>query len=225
MPDFQERGAHDYRKDAVLTISDFERIVVRCIVYYNCERVLKNYPYTSEMLERGVKPYANEIWNYKMKDEENNLIKISERELILTLLPRATGKFTRFGLRVNGLKYYADRYTEAFLSGGEVNVLYNPDNCGKVWIKEKGGEFVEFSLIESRFDNKTVSEAKDIQQQQRRLEKDAIRENYTAKIKLINFIETVSAKSSGEVKIKEIRKAKQSAKRKLHKDLAGEIDG
>ena len=31
MPDFQERGAHDYRKDALLTLQEFERIVVRCI--------------------------------------------------------------------------------------------------------------------------------------------------------------------------------------------------
>ena len=46
MADFQERGSHDYRKDAVLTMQEFERIVVRCIVHYNCERVLQNYPYT-----------------------------------------------------------------------------------------------------------------------------------------------------------------------------------
>ena len=39
MPDFQERGSHDYRKDAVLTMQEFEKIVVRCIVHYNCERV------------------------------------------------------------------------------------------------------------------------------------------------------------------------------------------
>lgn len=225
MLDFQERGAHDYRKDAVLTLSEFEKIVVRCIVYYNCERVIKNYPYTPEMLEAGVKPYANEIWNYKMKAEENNLITVSERELILTLLPRTTAKFTRFGLKANGLKYYADGYTEEFLSGGEVSVSYNPDNCGKVWLKEKNGEFVEFSLIESRFDNMSLSEVEGIKKEQKMLEKDAIRENYTAKIELLSFIEAVSAKPSGDVKTKGIRTAKQSAKRKLHKDLAGEIDG
>ena len=45
MPDFQERGSHDYRKDAVLTMQEFEKIVVRCIVHYNCERVIQNYPY------------------------------------------------------------------------------------------------------------------------------------------------------------------------------------
>ena len=30
-PDFQERGAHDYRKDACLTMRDFEKIVLHCI--------------------------------------------------------------------------------------------------------------------------------------------------------------------------------------------------
>ena len=224
MPDFKERGAHDYRKDAVLTLSEFERIIVRCIVYYNCERVIKNYPYTSEMLESGVKPYANEIWNFKKNDEGYNLLSVTQKELILTLLPRTTGKFTRYGLKVNNLKYYADGYKEKFLVGGDTLVCYNPENCGKVWLKESDGSYIEFTLIESRFSELSFSEVEEIKRSQKALEKDAIRENYTAKIDLLNFIETVSAKPSGNVKIKDIRKAKQSAKRKLHKDIGDELD-
>lgn len=37
-PDYQERGSHDYRKDACLTMADFEKVVLRCIVYYNSQR-------------------------------------------------------------------------------------------------------------------------------------------------------------------------------------------
>ena len=37
-PDFQERGARDYRLDACLTMFDFEKIILRCIVYYNSQR-------------------------------------------------------------------------------------------------------------------------------------------------------------------------------------------
>ena len=70
----------------------------------------------------------------------------------------------------------------------------------------------------------SLSEVKEIQQKQRQIENDAIRENYTAKIELLNFIETVSSKPTGDVKIKGIRKAKQSAKRKLHRDIGGELD-
>ena len=224
MPDYQERGAHDYRKDAVLTFSEFERIVVRCIVYYNCERVIKNFPYTSEMLEAAVKPYANEIWNFKKNDEADNLISVTQKELILTLLPRTTGKFTRFGLKVNHLRYYAEGYTERFLEGGDVIVSYNPENCGKVWLKDCDGTFVEFALIESRYDNMSLSEVKELKQKQKQIENDAIRENYTAKIELLKYIETVSSKPTGDVNIKGIRKAKQSAKRKLHRDIGGELD-
>jgi hypothetical protein len=44
MPDFQERGAHDYRKDACLTLEEFERIVVRCI--YRNRRYSRELSYT-----------------------------------------------------------------------------------------------------------------------------------------------------------------------------------
>lgn len=43
-PDFQERGAHDYRKDACLTLEQFEKILIRCILFYNTQRVLNNFP-------------------------------------------------------------------------------------------------------------------------------------------------------------------------------------
>ena len=57
-PDFQERGVHDYRKDACLTMADFEKIIIHCILFYNCKRVLENFPYTEEMLSQGIKPYV-----------------------------------------------------------------------------------------------------------------------------------------------------------------------
>ena len=50
-PDYQERGAHDYRKDACLTMMDFEKIILHCMIYYksttpvqalkHCERLLR----------------------------------------------------------------------------------------------------------------------------------------------------------------------------------------
>ena len=50
---------------------------------------------------------------------------VDAKKLIQVLLPRATGKFTRKGLVVNGLRYRHDDYTEAFLRGGEAVVAYN----------------------------------------------------------------------------------------------------
>ena len=225
MPDYQERGAHDYRRDAVLTLREFERIIVRCIVYYNCERVIRNYPYSPKMITEGVLPYANTIWNWKQKEEGANLIYASKRELVLTLLPRTTGKITRFGLKVNRLRYYAEAYTEQFLKGGEAEVAFNPDNCSRVWLKEKDGSFVEFSLIENRFEGMTFSDVQETRKKQKQLEEDALKEHYSAKINLLSYIETVSEKGKGKtVEIKSIRSVRQAEKRKLHKDVGGEID-
>ena len=226
MPDYQERGSHDYRKDAVLTMQEFERIVVRCIVHYNCERVIQNYPYTAEMLDDGVLPYANTIWNWKKNNAGMNLISVSKKDLVLTLLPRTTGKFTKYGLKANRLRYYADNYKEQFLQGGDVVVAYNPDNCNKVWVREKDGSFVEFSLIENRFSDMTLDAVQDMQRKQKQLVQDTMRDNYQAKIELMSFIETVSAKvnPTDDVQIKGIRSARKSAKKQQHKDIGGVID-
>ena len=226
MPDFQERGSHDYRKDAVLTLEEFERIVVRCIVHYNCERVIKSYPYTSEMLESNVKPYANKIWNWKVENDiGTNLISVSSKDLVLTLLPRTNGKFTKYGLKVNRLRYHAEGYKERYLQGGDVIVAYNPDNCNKVWVKEKDGSFIEFSLIESRFEDMSLDSVQEIQQKQKELMKDTTRDNYQAKIELMSFIESVASKSKpSDVQIKDTRAARKSATRKQHKNIGGVID-
>jgi hypothetical protein len=192
MPDFQERGAHDYRQDAILTIKEFERIVIRCIIHCNCSRVIENYPYSTEMLGAQIPPYANKIWNWKKENAESNLIVISKDTLTLTLLPRTTGNFTRRGLKANGLRYFADGYKEQFLQGGDVIISYDPENCNKIWIKEKDGSFVEFTLIENRFSNMSLEEIQNIQKQQKQLVQKTVRDQYQAKIDMMKFIETVA---------------------------------
>ena len=97
-PDHQERGAHDYRKDACLTPREFEQIVLHCIVYYNSSRVV-DFPFTEEMLADGVKPYANSIFSWGKEQMGSNLISVTPQKLVQTLLPRTTGTFTRKGLR------------------------------------------------------------------------------------------------------------------------------
>ena len=104
MPDFQERGAHDYRKDACLTLEEFERIVVRCIIYYNSERIISEYPYTDAMIRAQVRPYACDLWAHKLTEPGTNLISAAEKDIVLTLLPRTEGRFTRYGLKANRLR-------------------------------------------------------------------------------------------------------------------------
>ena len=79
----------------------------------------------------------------------------------MTMLPRTTGVFNRRGLKVNGLRYKCEGYTEEYLKGGTCTVAYDPDNVSCVWLL-KNGKYIKFDLIESRFRNKTLSEVESV---------------------------------------------------------------
>lgn len=202
-PDFQERGAHDYRKDACLTLEQFEKVLIRCIIYYNSQRIIENFPYTEDMLENKVAPYASEIFSYGMNLEGVNLVKVDKRQLMLTLLPRTEGKFTRFGLIVNRVRYKNTNYAEKYLSGGNVTVAYNPDDSSSVWLVDKGN-FIEFVLIESRYKNKSFSEIEIMQTEKKKIVKSVEASNIQAKINLASHIEAIVANvgsSNGDLEV------------------------
>ena len=194
-PDFQERGAHDYRKDACLTLEQFEKVLIRCIIYYNSQRIIENFPYTDDMLKNKVSPYANDIFAYGMNLDGVNLVKVDKRQLMLTLLPRTTGKFTRSGLIVNHVRYKNTNYAEKYLSGGNVTVAYNPDDSSSVWLVDRG-TFVEFTLIESRYKNKSFLEIEAMQTQKKKIVKSVETNNIQAKINLASHIEAIVANVS-----------------------------
>lgn len=56
------------------------------------------------------------------------------------------------------MRYHCDGYTEEYLSGGEINVAYNPDDVTIVWALI-GGQYVAFDLVERRYNGKNVEEA------------------------------------------------------------------
>ena len=220
-PDYQERGAHDYRKDACLTLREFEQIILHCIVYYNSRRVV-DFPFTEEMLADGVKPYASSIFAWGKEQMGANLISVTPQKLIQTLLPRTTGTFTRKGLRVNGLRYRHDDYTEAFLSGGEVTIAYNPEDVTEIWLLDDG-QYVPFTLIESRFSGKTLAAVQTMQKAKKQTVNAATAENLQAQIDLAEHIQVIASKGKQtDVGIKNIRKNRKREQARTHIDFVKE---
>lgn len=223
-PDYQERGVHDYRKDACLTMESFEKIILHCIIFYNTKRILENFPYTEEMLALGIKPYANEIWNYGCGQDGCSLIAVSKEQLILTLLPRATGRFTRHGLSVNGMHYHNINYREQYLNGKECLVAYNPDNVCKIWLIENGA-YISFDLIESRFREKDLAGVQDMKQKQKDLVRQESQTKLQAQIDLAGHISVIAGASGEQEKpsVKNIRANRKKEQEKSHRDLGREM--
>ena len=218
-PDYRERGARDYRRDACLTLVDFEKIVLCCIVHYNSRRMIENFPYTDAMIQAKVEPFASCIWKWGKNQPGAVFIDVDRESLILTLLPRTTGRFSRNGLKVNQMRYKNADYTEKYLSGGTVTVAYNPEDVSHVWMIERGN-YIRFELIERRFAGMDIVEVQTMQQGQKKLVKTVVGVSAQAQIDLAAYIETVAAAAikREDVTIKEIRKTRQREQAKTHID-------
>lgn len=88
-PDAQERWAVDYRSQSVLTLDEFTKIVIHCVLYINFGRILADAATPAQ----------------KWLDSGVSLLDVPAEELFLMSLPRESVKLTRKGLRVNGLLY------------------------------------------------------------------------------------------------------------------------
>ena len=219
-PNFQERGVRDYRKDACLTMTDFEKIILRCIIYYNSQKVLENYPYTDKMLTERVEPHANAIWNFGKTQLGANLISVDKETLILTLLPRTSCKFCKNGLIVNKIRYKHEDYTEKYLMGGEGIVAYNPDNVSHVWLIENG-RYIRFDLIEKRYKDKMLQEVEQFITDKKSIIRSAQQSAIQAKIDLAEHILTIAenAKRFDNISVKEIRNTRKKERDKRHTDF------
>jgi len=214
-PDYLERGARDYRLDATLTLQDFERVLLYCIVYYNFRRSAENYPYTEPMLEAKVKPNASSIFSWGLTQPGANFIDVTPEQVIMTLLPRTKARFTRKGLIINGLRYRNDAYTEQYLRGGDAVAAYNPDDVTQVWLLENS-EYIPFKLIERRFSGKSLNGVKQMKAAQSELVRSTAEEELQAQIDLAQHIEVIANKPSSTVGIKNIRQSRQRARNQSH---------
>ena len=220
--DFGERGAPDYRKTASLTLADFEKIIVQTIVFYNSRRLLRNFPFTEDMLTDGVKPYASAVWNWGMEQPAANLIQVSEEQLILTLLPRTTAQFTRKGLIVNKLRYANRNFMEQYLNGKTATVAYNPDDTNKVWLLENGG-YTPFSLIESRYEDLTMEQVADMKQKTTNLVRAEKENSLLAEVELMKSLETIvsncGSKKRSTAELRNIRDNRAKEATRTHRKL------
>ena len=219
--DFQERGSHDYRRDACLTLEQFEKIILHCILYYNTQRIIKNSP----LIEQNIPPHSCDIWNYYLTYNDDFLISVSPQNLLLCILPRTKGVFKRNGLNVNSLRYKHKTYTEMYLVGGDVTVAYNPEDVSYIWLIEENGIYVKFELINSQFCGKDLSFVERYMESSKKLIAENTDDNLRAKVTLSKDIDFVISESvRPNVSTKNIRKNRQKEQELTHRDFVKEYE-
>ena len=222
--DVGTRGAHDYRKDACLNLKAFETIILRCIIHYNRERILANFPYTQHMLDAKIPPRPADVWNYGLTKPGANLITVNKETLVKVLLPRTKGTFCQRGLIVNKIRYKRDGYTEQYLSGGSVTIAYNPDNVSQVYLVKDN--YAQFDLIESRYEGLTLDAAKHMMAQQKELILSFEPQSLQAKVDLTRHIQAIvnaNKRDSSHLDIRNATRTRANERYSRHQNLMSEV--
>ncbi|MCI9127864.1 MAG: transposase [Eubacterium sp.] len=219
--EYLKRGSYfgDYKEKSCLTLKEFETILLRCIIHYNSKHILKNFPFTEEMLGMEIKPYSNSIWQYGLKNLRvcNVLKDITKEQIVLTLLPRTTGSFSRFGLKANGLRYFAEGFFERCLKGGKVTVAYDRTDVSCVWMYE-AGEYTRFDLIESRYQGKDLEAVLAMKKRQNEIMEQERQQSIQSEINLASHIEAIKQNAMTETSpdVKNIRETREEERKRKH---------
>ena len=125
-----------------------------------------------------------------------------------------------------GLRYDSKEkdFTEKYLGGGEAVAAYNPEAADKVYLLEDRN-FIEFYLIESRFQGKGFEEIKGMIGAQKAIVDKAVHQNLQGRVDLASHIEKIvnGKEKSDDVNIKNVRKTRKKAVKERHRDFMEEV--
>lgn len=135
----------DYRSQAVLTLEDFTKIVIHCVLYLNSCRVLENF----NKKEVVAAPIPAELWRWHEEEGRSGIILVSQEQLYHMSLPRKTASLTRKGIGSQGLWYVCKDYKkllEQKKAGERVTIAYDPENVNNIYLLD-GLDYIPFELV------------------------------------------------------------------------------
>ena len=140
----------------------------------------------------------------------NVLPDVAKEQIILTLLPRTEGSFSRFGLRVNSLRYFTEGFFERCLKGGKVTVAYDRADVSCVWIYEDGKY--------SRYQGKDLEAVLAMKKRQNEIIGQEQQQSIQSEINLVSHIQTIKQNAITETNpdVKNIRGTREEERKKRH---------
>lgn len=200
-PDFQERGAPDYRRQSTVDLEQFTQIVLKCVIYLNTRQIISGFKRTPDMIEMEIPARPADIWLFCQKQKEASIISIDTKKLMFALLPRTVGKMTQRGLEAFGVCYdnvaFKQRFVSAGLKGREcVRVSYNPMDIGRVWLYERG-DYHEFILTAKQYRGHSLDELIDVRKKEKQKYDDLRLETLQAELDLIKDITEIANEATG----------------------------
>ena len=140
--DFTQRTGQDYRLDASLTLHEFTKIAIHCILEHNTTPI-KGYPLENSMVAQEIPAIPTHLWKWGSQHRMGALVRHSENKLIFALLPTAEANITASGINFLGRNYYSadvhqrNWFTRAREKGRfKVTISYHPHNLNNIYLHD-----------------------------------------------------------------------------------------
>ena len=142
-PDFLQRGADDYRGEAVLDLDEVWANVIDVVMYYNCFHELQGYPRHPGQVEDGVASVPLELWNWGVENRSGSPRVPDFERLHFALMPVADAIVTVHGIVFEG-RYYdcamalrENWFTRARDGRFKVEVSYDKRDVDRIFVHDK----------------------------------------------------------------------------------------
>lgn len=189
--DAQERWATDYRSQAVLTLEDFTKVIIHCVLYLNSCRIIEGYSGKAKDAE----PVAARLWNWYEEQGESSIIPVSQEQLYLMSLPRKSATLTRKGITIQGLTYVSRDYKKLIEEkpiGANITIAYDPENVNHIYFID-GLNYLPFELASfcRQYAGATQAECQMEKNKHRSRKKDLERLDTEGRITMIQNIQAI----------------------------------
>lgn len=141
LPDYRERGGHDYRQDARLNLDEFTQILIFLILEHN-DRILDGYKVDDELANDGVILSPKELWQWGIMNRSGALRTVPQEQLKASLLPHKNAAVTPSGIRLHNDVYYEFPLAKelGWFHRGQgkkpkrIQLSYNPRNLHEAYV-------------------------------------------------------------------------------------------
>ncbi|MBD2070352.1 DDE-type integrase/transposase/recombinase [Leptolyngbya sp. FACHB-671] len=179
--DFRKRGGKDYRLDGKLTIKDFTKIIIKCILHHNNRDYIESYSRQEMMVADNVQTIPAELWKWGIRNRSGRLRSFPEDIIKLNLLPRDRGTVTSRGIRFKGMSYTCEKaikqrwFEKARNSSLDkeskyLGISYDLRQPNFIYIRDVDGRGFEKCFLldsEERYLNKSIEEVEHLHQSER----------------------------------------------------------
>ena len=150
--DHPRRDQPDYRYDAKMTLHDFRKFIIDCVLEHNTTYRVPEDHLDQAIIAAGIDPYPCNLWEWGITNRTGSLNEVTRDEMRLALLPRDEASVTREGIRFHNTRYTCnlaerENWFGKVRSGDreswKVPIIYDPRALERIYLPLDNGKNLE----------------------------------------------------------------------------------